>query len=109
MTYKLFLDDERFPPNDRNEWLIVRTVEEAQNLILKIYGDGDIIKFISFDNDLGDGLKEGYDLAKWLVDSDLDGLIDIPQNFTFYVHSQNCKAVENINSILNSYWTHKYG
>lgn len=63
--------------------------------------------FISFDNDLKRDL-EGKDLAKWLVNKDLDedGKF-IPDDFEFFVHSQNIEAKKSIYSLLNEYLSFK--
>ncbi len=63
--------------------------------------------FISFDNDLKRDL-EGKDLAKWLVNKDLDenGKF-IPDDFEFFVHSQNTEAKKSIYSLLNEYLSFK--
>ena len=63
--------------------------------------------FISFDNDLKREL-EGKDLAKWLVNKDLDenGAF-IPEDFEFFVHSQNIEAKKSIYSLLNEYFSFK--
>lgn len=63
--------------------------------------------FISFDNDLKRDL-EGKDLAKWLVNKDLDenGAF-IPEDFEFFVHSQNIEAKKSIYSLLNEYLSFK--
>jgi hypothetical protein len=93
MSYKLFLDDERFPPEDGELWIIVRNYAEFLRCIT-IYG---LPSFISFDHDLGEG-KDGYDCAKWLVEICMDCDVDIPD---FYVHSQNPIGSGNINGYLN--------
>jgi hypothetical protein len=96
-AWKLFIDDERFPAEDG--FVIARSVAEAQALILK----NGCPTYIAFDNDLGEGQPEGYDLAKWLVEMDMDGKVEIPNDFSFYVHSQNSRAMENIPAYLNGY------
>lgn len=58
--------------------------------------------FISFDNDLQREL-EGFHLAKWLVEKDLDNPGFIPDGFDFFVHSQNNVASERIISYLGDY------
>ena len=84
MIWKMFIDDERFPVE--SDQVIVRSVEEAQKLI---YKRGCPIE-INFDHDLGDNVPTGFDLAKWLVEKDLDGNGNfISQDFRFYIHSQN--------------------
>ena len=102
LPWKLYLDDIRYP--DDSTYIIARTVEEAQQLIEQ-YG---VPEYISFDHDLGmdemgNILKTGYDLAKWLVEMDMDGVITLPKSFTFEVHSQNPVGAENIRAYLSSY------
>ena len=58
--------------------------------------------FISFDYDLGKGLI-GYDVAKLLVETDMDGDATFPENFDFYVHNQNPVGKENIEGYLRDY------
>lgn len=74
------------------------TVEDAQKYIL----EQGCPQFISFDNDLMVKL-EGFDLASWLVEKDLDEPGFIPNDFQFFVHSQNINAKSRIYSLLNNY------
>jgi len=100
---KLFLDDERFPPDDGGNWEIVRSVDEAKNFI----NHNGFPPFISFDHDLSDELT-GYDLVNWIIDTDMDNDGNfIPENFSFYVHSQNPIGAKNIQEKLSSYLVHK--
>lgn len=95
---RLFIDDERYPPDDGNIWVIVRDTATA----IAYLEDG-CPKFISFDHDLGDGL-DAIAVVNWMIDKDLDeqGRF-IPADFDFYVHSQNPVGVKNINSKLRQY------
>jgi len=102
----MYLDDLRTPKDEFD--FVVRSHDEAITIIKK-YG---IPNFISFDHDLGvdeEGklLKSGYDLAKWIVDSDLDKRHKLPPNFSFKVHSQNPVGKQNIISLLESYLKYK--
>ncbi len=105
MTYRMFIDDERMPPD--GEWVIVRSVLEAQDYIT-VHG---MPNYVSFDHDLGslDGypLPTGYDFALWLTQQDLDHN-SLPQDFDFYVHSQNPIGKENIISLLDNYLEFKH-
>lgn len=95
----LFIDDERFPPSNGYDWIIVRSYDEAVNYASK-YG---IPSHISFDHDLGEG-KSGYDFTKWMVEQDLDkGGTFIPSDFTYAVHSQNPIGTANIKAYLDAY------
>ena len=96
---KFFLDDERFPPDNSGEWIIVRTHDEFFDAITE-YGPPD---FVSFDHDLGDEINgSGMTVAKALVEMDLDDQI-IPEGFDFYVHSQNPIGTTNISKLLHRY------
>ncbi|MDQ1243753.1 MAG: hypothetical protein QG565_93 [Campylobacterota bacterium] len=102
MSWKLYLDDIRTPEDYCH--IVSRSVEDAQKLVL-ICGSAE---FISFDHDLGvdgDGnlLPTGCDFAKWLVEMDMDGIITIPMDFSFEVHSANSVEAKNIKEHLNSY------
>ena len=100
---KLFIDDTRDPQRPLKgvdqDWVIVRTYDEA----IQYFSNNPCPEFCSFDNDLGIG-KEGADIAKWLIDYDLDhdGHY-IPYDFQYYVHSQNPVRREYINKTLENY------
>lgn len=102
MTWKLYLDDIRAPKDPT--YIISRTVKDAQNLVLTC----GVPAFISFDHDLGTDkegnlLPTGYDFAKWLVEMDMDGIITIPPDFKFTVHSANPVEAKNIQEYLKNY------
>lgn len=117
MTYKLFLDDIRFPPGNAypaepNEWIIARNMDDAAWYI-KYHG---IPYFISFDHDLADehyGLydsaevskaeKTGYDFAKWFCKYVIDNEIALPDNFDYYVHSMNPVGKANIEQYMRNF------
>ena len=85
MTYKMFLDDERFPPNDGTDWVIIRNSTDAINYV-RFQG---IPKFISFDHDLG-GDDTSRNFIHWLIDYMLETEETFKgREFGFYVHSQN--------------------
>ena len=107
-VWRLYLDDIRNPPDE--SYVLARSVEEAKVLITA-YG---VPLFISFDHDLGADengnlLPTGYDLAKWIVEHDMDkkSNIHIFSVFDFEVHSMNPVGAENIKSFLQSYLKHK--
>ena len=99
---KLYLDDIREP--DDADCIVARSFDEATNFVL----ERGVPEFISFDHDLGcsdDGQinPSGYDFARWLVESDISGLITSPDDFTFAIHSQNPVGSKNIEMLLNRY------
>lgn len=94
----MFIDDERFPPDNGKNWFICRNMMEVKQLI-RIKG---FPVFCSFDHDLGENEPTGYDIVKWMVECDMNNSI-IPYEFTFYVHSQNPVGAKNIREYLNNY------
>lgn len=99
---RLFLDDERDPPRDGNEWHVVRSVPDA---VAWVEANG-FPGYVAFDNDLGDGQAEGWRFAQWLIERDLDrgGL---PDGFGFHVHSQNPVRRADIEGRLSRYLAHR--
>lgn len=91
---KLFIDDERFPSDDGN-WLIARNANEVRAYILA----GIKFSFFSFDHDLGFAEETGYDIAKWLIEYDMDWNV-LPSKLEWYVHSQNPVGRDAINQYL---------
>jgi len=123
VNYNLFIDDQiddidtntgkaiRDPKiiDPCREYVGVKTVEEAISHIIK---NGCPI-FISFDHDLGLDSSgkplETTELAKWLVEKDLDesGKF-LPEGFSYQVHSANVYAENNL-GILDRYMKFKQG
>lgn len=96
--WKMFIDDERFPVDE--SFVIIRSVEEAKNKISEL----GMPTYISFDHDLGYNVPTGADLARWIVEQDLDNNSKfIPADFDFYVHSANPVGKKNIEGLLSQY------
>lgn len=119
MTWNLFIDDEReladvdwadwkvLEKYRNEEWVICRNKMQVISAIFD--HDKEVPSFISFDHDLGDGESTGYDIAKWIVEMNMDGVVKIPKDFSFYVHSKNPIGKKNIESYLNNYLEFKNG
>jgi hypothetical protein len=99
VKWSMYIDDERTPKTTDREWVIVRSVDEAIRMIL----DRGFPSYISFDHDLGERVRTGHDFAKWIVESDLSGLIQIPNDFKYNVHSANPVGAKNIIGTLDGY------
>lgn len=105
---KLFIDDSRTPGQFygfglANKWDKVKTYNEA----IEYFEKNGIPDFISFDHDLGEE-KTGYDITKWLINQVLDGKLNFPKNFKFFVHSSNIVGKENIIKLLENFLEVKY-
>lgn len=131
--YNLFLDDERYPVNSINylrringfgelylleDWTIVRTLEEFQEVIQ----NQGLPKRISFDHDLGEEIHpsvfhlkrkqrsyrvlrpSGYDCSKWLTSYCMDNGIELSSEIK--VHSANPVGAKNILGWFESYYKH---
>jgi len=105
MTYKLFLDDIRFPATA--DWIIARNMDDA---VWYVQNHG-VPGFISFDHDLADDHyiigqkheKTGYDFAKWFCDHIMDNEIELPETFGYVVHSMNPVGAANIQHYMHNF------
>lgn len=99
MSVKLFIDDDRLPPDDGQLWYIVRSSNAAIEYCIR-FG---CPNYISFDHDLG-GDDTSMIFVKWMIETDLDSMGGfIPKDFSYYTHSQNVNGRDNINGLLESY------
>lgn len=100
-NYVLFLDDERHPADallaSGTEVVTCRTFEEAVSAVLR----RGYPSYISFDHDLGEKSKTGFDFAKWLIQQQLD--ISAPVEIKYGVHSQNPVGAVNIKGLIDGY------
>jgi hypothetical protein len=109
MTYNLFIDDERWPTDatwadwypHRDNWVVARNWPEVLELLESL----GVPSYISFDHDLGpDEITiNGYEIAQKIVEGDMDGKWQIPEGFSFYVHSKNVVGARNISGLLDNY------
>jgi hypothetical protein len=112
MQWILFLDDERNPENvtwapwwihlqyRKDNVMIARNFDEA----LELLNEFGMPIFASFDHDLGNRTeKTGYDLVKYMVECDMDGIHSFDEDFDFYVHSKNPVGSNNILNYLGQY------
>lgn len=85
MTWKLFLDDLRFPAVEDQQTVICRTSMEA---LAEIERRGCPAEMM-LDHDLGEGDDVSKIFYNGLEALLLDGKIFLPDTFTFSVHSMN--------------------
>lgn len=108
MTYKLFLDDLRelsriHPGEDPDGWRVCRGFQEAADAVAMEWPI-----HVSFDHDLGEGVPTGMDFARFLVELDmLTG--QMPEGFTYSVHSDNPPGAANIRGLMDGYLRHRSG
>lgn len=102
MSWKLFLDDERFPGRIMApEYTIARNSFDAQWYTTT----RGLPIFISFDHDLG-GADTAINYVDWLINWMLDNNMRFPEGFDFYVHSQNPVGARNIQNKMDSFIKH---
>jgi len=92
---KLYIDDTRCLPEGYD--ILARTYDAAQAILIT----GRVTE-VSFDHDLGDPhpMKNGYELAKWMVCQVMNGRMKLP---ACRVHSANPVGAENIRKYLIGY------
>lgn len=96
--WKMFIDDERFPIN--NEFVIVRSVEEAKNKINEL----GMTIYISFGN-LGDNTEEDLEeLINWFIKQDIEKNNQfIPSKFDFDFQCEKTNKIKKLESFLINY------
>lgn len=82
MSYKLFIDDERYPTTP--DWMVARTSYDAIWMV-ENYG---MPTEIAFDHDLG-GEDTTMVFLKWLEQKLMEEFVAFPINFKYSIHSQN--------------------
>jgi hypothetical protein len=97
MSYRLFIDDERMPPDDGTTYVIVRNSDEALRTVV----DRGLPSFISFDHDLG-GDDTAMIFLRYLIDYCLDHGLTLA-DVSYYVHSQNPIGKQNIIGLWESF------
>lgn len=93
---KLWIDDIRKSPDDT--WIIAKNSNEA---IYYIESNG-LPDMISFDHDLGDD-DTSMIIIKYIINSYLDGMLGIPEMFTYRVHSANPVGAKNIIGYMDKF------
>lgn len=95
MTYRLFIDDERFPVTP--DWFVARNSFQAIKA-LELYG---LPQEIAFDHDLG-GQDTSIGFINALESELIDRNLKFPKGFEYTVHSQNPIGAANIISKMDS-------
>lgn len=89
----IYLDDCRQTPSIFD--IRTYTVEETIDQLKANKGN---VEFLSLDNDLGEGLKEGYKVLDWLEEEHYVNNFPLPK--TILVHSANSAAMLRMNSVI---------
>ena len=99
---KLWIDDVRPAPGDMfHEWIWVRTVHMAKEIIEVHEEDNHRFELIDIDHDAGDYASDGGDYIKLL-----DWLEKGGWNIPIRIHSMNPVGVENMRRIIQKNgWT----
>ena len=92
ISSKIWLDDIRPIPEEYDYWC--KTVDEAKAVF-----NSEKIDFISFDNDLGEGIPEGRDLANWIEERAYNKTLP---KLDWQVHSANPEGASAISKAMLS-------
>lgn len=94
MTYRLFIDDERFPVTP--DWFVARNSFQTIKA-LELYG---MPQEITFDHDLG-GQDTAINFINHLENEMIDAGLKFPKGFEYTIHSQNPIGAANIISKMD--------
>lgn len=98
---KIYLDDVRPTPIG---WTAAKNFSEFKALIDGAQQSGEPIEAVSFDNDLGEGEPEGYDVTKWLAEHHPECIVG---EGILTVHSANPVARQAIEGFITSCRKHR--
>ena len=97
-SYKIWVDDIRYPPN--TDWIWVKSVNQAK-ILIEILENTDSEMLISLDHDAGDyGPPDYIELLKWLEEKQYCENWHI--NGVFKIHSQNVVGRMNMRAIIKA-------
>lgn len=96
MITKLWIDDIRNSPDDT--WNIARSSTEA----IEYISNNGMPNLISFDHDLG-GDDTVIFVIKYIIESYMDGFLEMPEMFSYRTHSANPVGVQNIIAYMNRF------
>lgn len=93
---RLWIDDVRPAPEDMyHEWVWVKTVHVAKEVIEVHEEDNHRFELISIDHDAGDYARAGGDYIKLL-----DWLEETGRNYPIHIHSMNVVGRMNMEAII---------
>jgi len=81
---------------DWHQWVVCRSMKCVQELL-----ECGLVRDLSLDHDLGEDLPTGYDLCKWMVESNYWPKGDI------FIHSQNPVGMRNMKELVDRYFYKK--
>lgn len=94
MGIKIFLDDDAIFRQEPNGFIRFYSGEDLIKF-LNNKSENDEIEYISFDNDLGTDIMEGYDVIKYMMNNSIEAK-------EYNVHSANNVAASRIKSYIES-------
>jgi hypothetical protein len=98
---KIFLDDERIPA--KPGWTVVRNFHEFRDTVM---ANAAVITEITFDHDLGDDFRNGFNCVQWMTDHALDEPGVFESLTRIWFHSANTEGIENMRGLLEGMIEH---
>ncbi len=93
---KIYLDDIRKAPDN---YVLVKSVNQAKQLIINTERNNDFIEIIDIDHDLGDFAYDGGDAIKLL-----DWLVERNTLYPIQIHTANIIGRQNMERMIKRYW-----
>ncbi|OHB21374.1 MAG: hypothetical protein A2939_05055 [Parcubacteria group bacterium RIFCSPLOWO2_01_FULL_48_18] len=91
---RIFIDDLREAPEG---YRVARNFQEFRKSIEEAVEGDEVVEAISFDNDLGEGEREGYEIMKWLAESYPQYMVGETE---ITIHSANPRGRENMEAYI---------
>jgi hypothetical protein len=103
MSYNLFIDPTKEPQRDGKKWQTARSTQAAAGIMKQLGAPA----AISVNYDLGKNEPYGADIARWLVQLDLNHNI-LAEDLDLTIHGGSIVDATNMKTILRNYLKFKY-
>jgi hypothetical protein len=103
MSYNIFIDPAKEPQRDGRKWQTARSTTAAAAIMKQLGAP----KAISINYDLGKDEPYGADIARWLVQLDLNHNI-LTNDVEFLIHGGSIVDATNMKLIINNYLKFKF-
>jgi len=103
MSYNLFIDPTKEPQRDGKKWQTARSTIAAENIIKQLGAP----LAISVNYDLGKNEPYGAEIARWLVQLDLNYSI-LSHDLDIEIHGGSVVDATNMKTILRNYLKFKF-
>lgn len=103
MSYNLFIDPVKEPQRDGKKWQTARSLKAAESIMRQLGAPSSL----SVNYDLGKNEPYGAEIARWLVQLDLNANV-LVEDVDLTIHGGSVVDATNMKTIIRNYLKFKY-